>query len=86
MRQPALVSRELERIARRVLTGCPHGTYSELMEWLETMRDLGHRTGHFEAIARRALELLESGEWQEPKGPLRPRTARWMVKTHGGRG
>ena len=35
------------------------------MEWLETMRDLGHRTGHFEAIAGRALELLESGEWQE---------------------
>ena len=72
MRQPALVPRELERIARRVLTGCPHGTYGELMEWLETMWDLGHRTGHFEAIARRALELLKSGEWQEPEGRHKP--------------
>ena len=75
MRQPALVPRELERIARQLLTGCPHGT-GELMERLETMRDLGHRAGHFEAIAGRALELLESGEWQEPEGPLRPRNLR----------
>ena len=73
MRQPALVPRELERIARQTLTGCPHGTYGELMERLEAMRDLRHRAGHFEAIARRALELLESGEWQEPEGPLRRR-------------
>ena len=43
------------------------------MERLEAMRDLGHRTRHFEAIARRALELLESGEWEEPEGRLRPR-------------
>ena len=53
----------------------------------EAMRDLRHRAGHFEAIARRALELLElleSGEWQEPEGPLRPRTARRMVKTPPG--
>ena len=78
-----LVPRELERIARRVLTGCPHGTYDELMERLEAMRDLRHRAGHFETIARRALELLESGEWEEPKGPLRPRTARRMVKIQG---
>ena len=28
--------RELERIARQTLTGCPHGTYGELMDWLET--------------------------------------------------
>ena len=28
------------------------------------------------AIARRALELLESGEWQEPEGPLRRRNLR----------
>ena len=69
MRQPALVPRELERIARQLLTGCPHGTHAELMDWLETKRDLGHRAGHFEAIARRALELLESGEWEEPEGP-----------------
>ncbi len=66
MRQPALVPRELERIARQTLTGCPHGTHDELMERLETMRDLRHRAGHFEAIAGRALDLLESGEWQEP--------------------
>ena len=78
MRQPALVPRELERLARQTLTGCPHGTYGELMERLEAMRDLG------QAIARRALELLESGEWQEPEGPLRPRTARRMVKTPPG--
>ena len=76
MRRQPLVSRELERLARQLLTGCPHGTYGELMERLETMRDLGHRAGHFEAIARRALELLESGEWQEPKGPLRLRNPR----------
>ena len=68
MRQPALVLRELERIARQTLTGCPHGTYGELMERLEAMRDLRHRAGHFEAIAGRALELLKSGEWQEPGG------------------
>ena len=86
MRQPALVPRELEHLARQTLTGCPHGTHDELMERLEAMRDLGHRAGHFEAIARRALELLESGEWQEPEGPLRPRTARRIVKTRGGRG
>ena len=43
--------------------------HAELMDWLETKRDLGHRAGHFEAIARRALELLESGEWEEPEGP-----------------
>ena len=86
MRQPALVPRELERMARQLLTGCPHGTYGELMERLEAMRDLRHRAGHFEAIARRALELLESGEWQEPEGPLRPRTARRFLKTRGGRG
>ena len=73
MSHQPLVSRELERIARRLLTGCPHGTYGELMERLEAMRDLAHRAGHFEAIARRALELLESGEWQEPEGPLRRR-------------
>ena len=73
MRQPALVPRELERIARQTLTGCPRGTYGELMDWLETKWDLGHRAGHFEAIARRALELLESGEWGEPEGPLRRR-------------
>ena len=86
MRQPALVPRELERLARQTLTGCPHGTYGELMERLEAMRDLRHRTRHFEAIAGRALELLESGEWQEPEGPLRPRKASRMVKTRGGRG
>ena len=86
MRQPALVPRELERLARQTLTGCPHGTYGELMERLEAMRDLRHRTRHFEAIARRALELLESGEWQEPEGPLPPRTARRFLKTRGGRG
>ena len=84
MRQPALVPRELERLARQLLTGCPHGTYGELMERLEAMRDLRHRAGHFEAIARRALELLESGEWQEPEGPLRPRKASRMVKTPPG--
>ena len=86
MRQPALVPRELERLARQLLTGCPHGTYGELMERLEAMRDLRHRAGHFEAIAKRALELLESGEWQEPEGPLRQRTASRMVKSSGGRG
>ena len=73
MRHQPLVPRELERIARQLLTGCPHGTHAELMDWLETKRDLGHRAGHFEAIARRALDLLESGEWQEPEGPLRRR-------------
>ena len=73
MRQPALVPRELERIARQLLTGCPHGTHGEPMERLEAMRDLRHRAGHFEAIAGRALDLLESGEWQEPEGRLRPR-------------
>ena len=70
-----MVPHELERIARQTLTGCPHGTYDKL-ERLEAMRDLRHRAGHFEAIARRALELLESGEWQEPEGPLRPRNLR----------
>ena len=69
MSHQPLVPRELERIARQLLTGCPHGRHDELMDWLETKRDLGHRAGHFEAIARRALELLKSGEWQEPKGP-----------------
>ena len=69
----ALVPRELERLARQTLTGCPHGTYRELMERLEAMRDLRHRTRHFEAIARRALELRENGDWQELEGPLRRR-------------
>ena len=87
MSQPALVPRELERLARQTLTGCPHGTYRELMERLEAMRDLRHRAGHFEAIAGRALELLESGEWQELEGPLRlHRVARRMVATRGDRG
>ncbi len=86
MSHQPLVPRELERIARRLLTGCPHGTYGELMERLEAMRDLGHRTRHFEAIARRALDLLESGEWQEPEGPLRRRKASRMVKIRGVRG
>ena len=63
------IYRGCSRIARQTLTGCPHGTYDKLMERLEAMRDLRHRAGHFEAIARRALELLESGEWQEPEGP-----------------
>ena len=75
MSHQPLVPRELERLARQTLTGCPHA-YGELMERLEAMRDLRHRAGHFEVIARRALELLESGEWQEPKGPLRPRNLR----------
>ena len=86
MSHQPLVPRELERIARQLLTGCPHGTDGELMERLEAMRDLGHRTRHFEAIARRALELLESGEWQEPEGPLRPRNAHRFLKTRGVRG
>ena len=84
MSHQPLVPRELERIARRLLTGCPHGTYGELMERLEAMRDLRHRAGHFEAIAGRALELLESGEWQKPEGPLRPRKAHRLVKTPRG--
>ncbi len=40
MSHQPLVPRELERIARRLLTGCPHGTHDELMERLEAMRDL----------------------------------------------
>ena len=51
----------------------PEQSAAEIMQLVEAMRDLRHRAGHFEAIARRALELLESGEWQEPEGPLRPR-------------
>ena len=86
MSHQPLVPRELERIARQTLTGCPHGTYDKLMERLEAMRDLRHRAGHFEAIARRALELLESGEWEEPEGRLRPSKASRMVKIRGVRG
>ena len=62
MRQPALVPRELERIARRLLTGCPHGTHDELMERLEAKRDLRAPCRAFRSD--RGAGAGSAGEWR----------------------